>query len=196
MVRHSKILVLFTIFVFTIVLAGVAQQQEEEIVTCPVGGEKFKKSEAKATYEYEGNTYYFGCEKCKEEFIKNPEKYIQKECEKKCEMKEVYTCSMHLEVKSDKDGKCPKCGMELEKKMMTKEQIHAHMKTEGKACCAMMECMNCKDVEVNIENLEDGIAIKITSKDAEVVKKIQEHAAKMKAHCSKECAKKKEAKKE
>jgi uncharacterized paraquat-inducible protein A len=24
-----------------------------------------------------------------------------------------YTCSMHPEVKSDKPGKCPKCGMEL-----------------------------------------------------------------------------------
>ena len=27
-----------------------------------------------------------------------------------------YTCSMHPEVKSDKPGKCPKCGMELVKK--------------------------------------------------------------------------------
>ena len=24
-----------------------------------------------------------------------------------------YTCSMHPEVKTDKPGKCPKCGMEL-----------------------------------------------------------------------------------
>ncbi len=28
----------------------------------------------------------------------------------------TYTCSMHPEVKSDKPGKCPKCGMELVKK--------------------------------------------------------------------------------
>ncbi len=27
-----------------------------------------------------------------------------------------YTCPMHPEVKSDKPGKCPKCGMELIKK--------------------------------------------------------------------------------
>jgi ribosomal protein S27AE len=27
-----------------------------------------------------------------------------------------YTCPMHPEVKSDKPGKCPKCGMTLEKK--------------------------------------------------------------------------------
>ena len=25
----------------------------------------------------------------------------------------TYTCPMHPEVKSDKPGKCPKCGMEL-----------------------------------------------------------------------------------
>jgi hypothetical protein len=31
-------------------------------------------------------------------------------------MAETYTCPMHPEVKSDKPGKCPKCGMSLEKK--------------------------------------------------------------------------------
>ena len=30
--------------------------------------------------------------------------------------KEIYTCPMHPEVQSDKPGKCPKCGMNLEKK--------------------------------------------------------------------------------
>jgi uncharacterized paraquat-inducible protein A len=29
--------------------------------------------------------------------------------------KAMYTCSMHPEVKSDKPGECPKCGMELKK---------------------------------------------------------------------------------
>jgi hypothetical protein len=31
----------------------------------------------------------------------------------------IYTCPMHPEVKSDKPGKCPKCGMTLEKKAVT-----------------------------------------------------------------------------
>lgn len=30
--------------------------------------------------------------------------------------KEVYTCTMHPEVRSDKPGDCPKCGMPLIKK--------------------------------------------------------------------------------
>ena len=29
---------------------------------------------------------------------------------------DTYTCTMHPEVKSDKPGKCPKCGMTLVKK--------------------------------------------------------------------------------
>ena len=29
------------------------------------------------------------------------------------EKQQVYTCPMHPEVKSDKPGSCPKCGMDL-----------------------------------------------------------------------------------
>jgi len=135
--------------------------------------------------------------------MKNPEKYTQK----KAEMKKVYTCSMHPEVKSDKPGKCPKCGMKLEKKMhrekkmMPKKHMHAHKqmhkkeKCEKKACCAMMGFMGGKDIEVNVENVKDGVAVKVTSKKAEVVKKIQEMAAKMKEMCCKKETKKEEVKK-
>lgn len=38
--------------------------------------------------------------------------------EKAIAQKEVYSCEMHPEVISDKPGKCPKCGMELTKKMV------------------------------------------------------------------------------
>lgn len=34
------------------------------------------------------------------------------------EMKAMYTCPMHADVKSDKPGECPKCGMELKKMKM------------------------------------------------------------------------------
>lgn len=36
--------------------------------------------------------------------------------ENKKDVSVVYTCPMHSEVKSDKPGKCPKCGMNLIKK--------------------------------------------------------------------------------
>jgi hypothetical protein len=31
-------------------------------------------------------------------------------------MADTYSCPMHPDVKSDKAGKCPRCGMALEKK--------------------------------------------------------------------------------
>ena len=203
MTKHSKVLALFLAFSFALVVSGIAQEQAEETVVCPVSGKEIKKSEAKDTYEHKGKTYYFCSANCKEAFMKNPEKYIKKE---KAETKEVYTCSMHPEVKSDKPGKCPKCGMKLEKKMMHKKQkwtkkhmyVHKHMekkeKCEEKSCCAMMGMMSAKDMEVNVENLENGIVVKVTSKNAEIVKKIQEMAAKMKKMCKKETEKKEEKK--
>ena len=221
--KHSKILALFLALSFAVVLSGVAQQQAEETATCPVSGKEFKKSDSTATYEHEGKTYYFCCAMCKEKFIKSPEKYTQK----KAEMKEVYTCSMHPEVKSDKPGKCSKCGMKLEKKMMAEKHMHGeekmhrkilqikmhkkdeekaccpkmqmkmHKEHEEKACCPIMGLMCSKDIEVNVENLKDGVAVKITSKNEEVVKKIQEGVAKMKEMCKQKAATcKKEVKKE
>lgn len=47
---------------------------------------------------------------------------MQKTCsmmmpaKKETPQKEVWTCPMHPEIKTDKQGKCPKCGMNLEKK--------------------------------------------------------------------------------
>ncbi len=210
MTKHSKILVLFLAFSFVVVLAGVAQAQAEETVVCPVGGKEIKKSEAKISYEYKGKTYYFCCDMCKEKFVKNPEEYLKK----KAEMKEVYTCSMHPDVKLDKPGKCPECGMKLEKKKMPMKHMKAHMHEEKmmhtehmdkehmemehkeKACCPMMGVMSLKDVEMNVENLKDGVAVKLTSKNADVAKKLQEMAAKMKGMCCKKEAEKKEEKKE
>lgn len=39
----------------------------------------------------------------------------------------VYTCTMHPEVISDKPGSCPKCGMDLVKKEMSKDSSMQHM---------------------------------------------------------------------
>jgi len=49
--------------------------------------------------------------------------------------KETYTCPMHSDVKSDKPGGCPKCGMTLKimdaKKTATK---HSDMPKKGSCC--------------------------------------------------------------
>ncbi len=171
MMKHSKILFLFLALSFIFVIAGIAQEKAEETVTCPVSGEVMKKSEVKVSYEFEGKTFYFCCEDAKEKFIKSPEKYLKKKAE-----------MMH---KEHTHG----------------EETHMYKKGEEEHCCPMMCFMDSKDVEVSFEKTEDGIAVKITSKNADVVKKIHEMVIKIKGkheheeeHSKKE-TKKKEAKK-
>lgn len=50
-------------------------EHAEGTVVDPVCGMKINKSEAKATYKYNGKTYYFCMEECKEKFVKEPAKY-------------------------------------------------------------------------------------------------------------------------
>ena len=44
--------------------------------TDPVCGMRVDAKSAAATYEYQGKTYYFCSKGCKEDFAKQPEKYI------------------------------------------------------------------------------------------------------------------------
>ena len=58
-------------------LAKSSPKAEDKAV-CPVCGMKVDKATAKATYDYKGKTYYFCCSGCKEKFVKDPEKYLNK----------------------------------------------------------------------------------------------------------------------
>jgi YHS domain-containing protein len=93
----------------------------KEMVCCAVCGKGMKKADAKITYVYKDQTYYFASEKCKEAFVKEPEKFL----------KTVFACPMHPEATADKPGKCPKCGMDMKRKT-----VACGMKTHG--CCHMM----------------------------------------------------------
>jgi hypothetical protein len=88
---------------------------------------------------------------------------------------------MHPEMQSDKPGKCPKCGMNLEKKAMPMDHGHGSMSMMESSSRPMMDMMSLKDTMVVCENLKDGVVIRITAKDPETVKKIQDMGAKMKA---------------
>ncbi len=54
-------------------------QQTEEKVQCPVMKNWILPSEAADSTEYNGKTYYFCCGGCKEQFLKNPDNYINSE---------------------------------------------------------------------------------------------------------------------
>ena len=73
----------------------------------------------------------------------------------------------------------------MEMKKMHGMPMNHGMKGHGMAGgCPMCGGMAGK-ADIVIENTPDGAVVKITSKDPEAVKKIQEHLAKMKAACCK-----------
>jgi YHS domain-containing protein len=153
------------------VLAGIAQQKADQTATDPVCGMTVTKAEAKATFDYKGTTYYFCSGGCKEAFAKDPEKYLQKKEEAASGTTTARPCCGQVMPAQSSPhekmmGNCPMMQMQ-----------HQHGQMAGQA--AGMNCpLMSKDVERTIENLPDGVAIKITSKNPETVKKIQEHVAK------------------
>jgi Cu(I)/Ag(I) efflux system membrane fusion protein len=99
---------------------------DEEIgmeATCPVLGNTFNITATTSVVEYKGKRYYFCCPGCDDKFMESPEKYIGEESKQagKEQTREnnnteeilYWTCSMHPEVRSDKEGNCPICGMNL-----------------------------------------------------------------------------------
>ena len=86
-----------------------------ELAKDPVCGMTVDPEKARYRAEYEGRTYYFCAEHCKEKFEQDPSKYIS---EPQIETAPVegaeYVCPMHPEEKSSRPAACSKCGMALE----------------------------------------------------------------------------------
>lgn len=80
---------------------------------------------AAATYDYNGQKYYFCLPGCRDKFAANPEKYLvvrNEELQPASHDRgsEVeYTCPMHPEIVQIGPGSCPICGMALEPKEIT-----------------------------------------------------------------------------
>lgn len=81
MSKKSRMLTLFMMMTFVLVLAGISQLYAAEKVTCAVNGKEFEKTETTASFEYKEKTYYFCCPGCKDSFVKNPEEFLNKEGE-------------------------------------------------------------------------------------------------------------------
>jgi hypothetical protein len=52
---------------------------------------------------------------------------------------EIYICPMHPDITSKKPGKCSKCGMNLEKKMISKAEMKSEIKAEMYTCPMHLE---------------------------------------------------------
>ncbi len=191
--NNRRLFAFLLAFAFVFVMIGLAQEKSTDTAIDPVCGMTVKKADAKATYEYKGTTYYFCNPGCKESFAKDPEKYLAKQS----------TGAQPGMMKHGMGGDCPmmqgKAGEGCCGQMMG-QGMHGHGMM-GKGCCGMMGkgmghgmmaggcCQGCPmmgaDVEKKVENTADGVTIKISSKNPETVKKIQEHVAKMGECCAK-----------
>jgi P-type Cu+ transporter len=88
------------------------------VLVDPVCGMTVDPAEAAGPFEHAGRTYHFCCEGCLEKFRADPESYLAGPAKEKEPAEEpasgVYTCPMHPEVRQERPGACPLCGMALE----------------------------------------------------------------------------------
>ncbi|UCD38244.1 MAG: cadmium-translocating P-type ATPase [Fidelibacterota bacterium] len=87
--------------------------------TDPVCGMSVDPGRAAASVEHDDTTYYFCCTHCAEKFKADPAKYLGGTEEDSPTAQTVasdvaYICPMDPEVREEKPGPCPKCGMALE----------------------------------------------------------------------------------
>jgi P-type Cu+ transporter len=83
----------------------------------PVCGMEVDEESAAGKYDYKGTTYLFCNPHCLEVFKDDPENFLKPAEERAVEAAPpgaVYVCPMDPEVRQDKPGACPKCGMALE----------------------------------------------------------------------------------
>src|SRR6267143_5501520 len=95
----------------------------------PVCGMSVNPDAAAGSYEYNGKIYYFCSTHCLHKFREDPQRFLNKSSEAMASqpvkiqsepklavapVAQTYTCPMHPEVRQDKPGSCPKCGMSLE----------------------------------------------------------------------------------
>lgn len=74
--------------------------------------------------EHGGRLYYFCSPRCRTKFIDNPNQYVAARpspAPQAAPDGTVYTCPMHPEIRQNRPGTCPKCGMTLEPEMPSLE---------------------------------------------------------------------------
>ncbi|MBI2959736.1 MAG: heavy metal translocating P-type ATPase [Betaproteobacteria bacterium] len=84
------------------------------MATDPVCGMRVEPARAAGSAAHGGVTYYFCSKHCQSAFLGNPEKYSAGRPSAPPAGANAYTCPMHPEVREDRPGSCPKCGMALE----------------------------------------------------------------------------------
>ncbi len=83
----------------------------------PVCGMTVDPAAGKPFFAYHGRRYHFCCDGCRTKFAADPSRYLAPKTEAPAAPAppgSLYTCPMHPEVRKDRPGPCPLCGMALE----------------------------------------------------------------------------------
>ena len=85
----------------------------------PVCGMEVDVATAKHRHSHQGQDYFFCSLRCLEKFRSDPGQYLVPEPKPASPADDgvIYTCPMHPEIRQDRPGVCPKCGMALEPEM-------------------------------------------------------------------------------
>ncbi|HUI82888.1 MAG TPA: heavy metal translocating P-type ATPase [Candidatus Binatia bacterium] len=106
--------------------AAMATSPARKAEKDPVCGMSVDPAKAASTVTHAGRTWYFCCRGCAEKFKAEPEKYLRPSEAppvalggKVAAAAGTYICPMDPEVRQDRPGACPKCGMALEPELPT-----------------------------------------------------------------------------
>jgi len=188
--KNMRSIALMAALAVILVIGVLAQQKSGETAVDPVCGMTVVKATAKATYDYKGTTYYFCNPGCKEAFAKEPEKYLKAQA-KGDEAKAPAPMGGMPHMQMDKtpmpEGTPMACcqmmarGMKMRGRMGHMGMMHGGMGMRmgggmGMGMACGQDCpLHGADVEMTVEKTKDGATLKVTSKNAETIKAIQEH---------------------
>jgi P-type Cu+ transporter len=89
----------------------------------PVCGMTVDLSNAAGSHQHKVETYYFCSKGCETKFKADPEKYLNPDEPEDQPLDVEYTCPMHPEIVQIGPGSCPICGMALEPKEITLNDV-------------------------------------------------------------------------
>jgi YHS domain-containing protein len=183
-----------------LVIGIAAQQKSADTAVDPVCGMTVVKANAKATFDYKGTTYYFCNPGCKDSFVKDPEKYLKAQAAAPAGQMSHMGGGMMMhqgQAAAPAAGAAAGCACQggckmmgqggmmgqgmMKQRMAPMGMMHGGAGMPGAGMMApgfgQLQRLYGDKIEVVVENTKDGAALKVTSKDPEVVKAIQVHMA-------------------
>jgi YHS domain-containing protein len=187
--RNIRPIILMFALAAVLVIGIAAQQKSADTAVDPVCGMTVVKANARATFDYKGTMYYFCSTGCKESFAKDPEKYLQPPAKTPTPMGGMQMRHMsqgQAQAPAAEGAPMAGCPMMSQGGMMRHGMgpmgmMHSGMGMPGRGMMApgvgQLLGLYGDKIEVAVENTKDGAALRVTSKDPEVVKAIQVHMA-------------------